>query len=42
MVRSKYCSLSHMDKLERIEDGECEFDQGGYFIVRGSEKVIVA
>ena len=22
--------------------GECAFDQGGYFVLRGSEKVIVA
>jgi len=31
-----------MTKEERVKCGECEFDEGGYFIVNGGEKVIVA
>lgn len=42
MVRSGLCSLPKDDIGQRIAMGECEFDQGGYFILRGSEKVIVA
>ena len=42
MVRSKYCSLSNLDDAGRIDVKECEFDQGGYFIIGGGEKVIVA
>ena len=42
MVRSKYCSLNDKTDTERIAVKECEFDQGGYFIIGGGEKVIVA
>lgn len=42
MVRSKFCSLKHRNDSERIDVKECEFDQGGYFIIGGGEKVIVA
>ena len=42
MVRSKYCSLKDRNDSERIDVKECEFDQGGYFIIGGGEKVIVA
>ena len=42
MIRSKYCSLNNMSDTDRIEVKECEFDQGGYFIIGGGEKVIVA
>ena len=42
MVRSKYCSLNGKTDAERIAVKECEFDQGGYFIIKGGEKVIVA
>ena len=42
MVLSKWCSLAKKNKEERIDLGECSYDQGGYFIVRGSEKVVVA
>ncbi|CAK74549.1 unnamed protein product (macronuclear) [Paramecium tetraurelia] len=47
MVRSRFCSLQKDPKDAeliqlRIQNGECGFDQGGYFILRGSEKVIVA
>ena len=42
MVRSNYCSLHGKTDIERVDLKECEFDQGGYFIINGSEKVIVA
>jgi DNA-directed RNA polymerase II subunit RPB2 len=39
MVRSKYCSLNIIkDNKHR----ECKFDPGGYFIVNGSEKVVIS
>ena len=42
MLRSEYCSLhDHTDK-ELTELGECPYDEGGYFIVNGSEKVLIA
>lgn len=42
MVRSKYCMLGNLNQEARIEAGECPFDQGGYFIVNGGEKAVVA
>ena len=42
MVRSEYCFLHNKSDDEICEEGECEFDQGGYFIINGMEKVIVA
>jgi|TARA_B100001540_G_scaffold265557_1_gene246143 DNA-directed RNA polymerase II subunit RPB2 len=42
MLRSQYCSLhDHTDK-ELTELGECAYDEGGYFIINGSEKVLIA
>ena len=42
MLRSEYCSLhDHTDK-ELTELGECPYDEGGYFIINGSEKVLIA
>jgi DNA-directed RNA polymerase II subunit RPB2 len=41
MVRSEWCRLYECDDQERVRMGECPYDQGGYFIVRGSEKVVV-
>lgn len=38
MVRSKYCSLNLHKGYDK---SECEHDPGGYFIVNGSEKVII-
>ena len=38
MVRSKYCNLN----LEKdVANNECDYDPGGYFIVNGTEKIIV-
>jgi DNA-directed RNA polymerase II subunit RPB2 len=39
MVRSKYCTLN-IKKGSDYE--ECSFDPGGYFIVKGSEKVVMS
>lgn len=41
MVKSKLCYLSHMTTEELIEAGEDPDDPGGYFIVNGSERVLV-
>ncbi|NBU82680.1 MAG: hypothetical protein EBS55_13640, partial [Flavobacteriaceae bacterium] len=40
MVKSKYCVLNDYSKL--IEQDECMFDYGGYFIVNGNEKVPIS
>jgi DNA-directed RNA polymerase II subunit RPB2 len=42
MVRTKYCFLFGKKDSEITELGECVYDQGGYFIINGSEKVIIA
>ena len=39
MVNSKYCINSMKDKSQL---DECKYDNGGYFIINGIEKVIVA
>ena len=41
MVGSKYCVLSDQNNLTKMEMGEGLYDEGGYFIVKGSEKVII-
>ena len=42
MLHSCICNLSELSKKEKIQNGECEFDNGGYFIINGKERVIVA
>lgn len=41
MVGSKYCKLNGKSYFERMAMKECPNDPGGYFIVNGSEKVIL-
>jgi DNA-directed RNA polymerase subunit B len=41
MVKSKICPLSKMDREELIKAGEDPDDPGGYFIVNGTERVLV-
>ena len=41
MIGSKFCILSEHSPMTKEDMGEGEFDLGGYFIVKGSEKVIV-
>jgi DNA-directed RNA polymerase II subunit RPB2 len=42
MLRSFICYLTGKDDSQLSYLGECIYDQGGYFIINGSEKVIVA
>ncbi len=41
MVKSKCCNLSGMSTPELIKNFEDPFDQGGYFIINGNERVLV-
>jgi DNA-directed RNA polymerase II subunit RPB2 len=43
MLRSSYCWTHQCKSAQELSDmGECPYDQGGYFILRGSEKVLIA
>jgi DNA-directed RNA polymerase II subunit RPB2 len=42
MVQSKYCILSKYKYINKKEMDECRYDPGGYFIINGNEKVIIA
>lgn len=39
MVLSEYCLLYEKSEKELQDLGECLYDQGGYFIINGGEKV---
>ena len=41
MLHSKLCQLAHKNEHFLKEVGECSYDQGGYFVVDGQEKVII-
>ena len=41
MVHSKMCILNCLDSTQLKTFGECPYDQGGYFIVKGKEKIII-
>lgn len=42
MLKSKYCMLKDISEAELYNWNECPYDQGGYFIINGSEKVLIA
>ena len=42
MLRCSKCYLTNMTPIDRIKNGECEYDEGGYFIVKGKERVLIA
>eukprot|EP01114_Cavostelium_apophysatum_P011874 TRINITY_DN2641_c0_g1_i1.p1 TRINITY_DN2641_c0_g1~~TRINITY_DN2641_c0_g1_i1.p1 ORF type:complete len:1185 (+),score=293.58 TRINITY_DN2641_c0_g1_i1:150-3704(+) len=42
MLRSTYCMLSDSSDRELAHLGECQYDQGGYFVINGGEKVLIA
>lgn len=41
MLKSANCTLFGMTYMELVEAQECPIDKGGYFVVNGSEKVIL-
>jgi DNA-directed RNA polymerase beta subunit len=42
MLKSCVCNLSRINSDRQIEEGECPNDPGGYFIIKGNERVLVA
>jgi len=42
MIKSKNCILNGLDDTELTELGECPYDPGGYFIIKGKEKVFLS
>lgn len=42
MTRSNFCLLNDISDQHMYGIGECPYDSGGYFIVKGSEKVLIA
>jgi DNA-directed RNA polymerase beta subunit len=41
MLKSKWCHLHNMGRQELIEKGEDPDEPGGYFIINGTEKVLI-
>ena len=41
MIGSSICTLYGMTPEERIKCNECIYDKGGYFIIKGKERVLV-
>lgn len=42
MMHSHLCALREMGAEDRTKSGECRFDQGGYFVIDGNEKVVLS
>jgi DNA-directed RNA polymerase II subunit RPB2 len=42
MVQSKFCILNGLSREARHSLGECRNDPGGYFIIAGKEKTVIA
>ncbi|TEB38911.1 DNA-dependent RNA polymerase II second largest subunit [Coprinellus micaceus] len=42
MLRSSFCILHQLRDNELYDLNECPYDSGGYFIINGSEKVLIA
>eukprot|EP00760_Papus_ankaliazontas_P037526 PhM_4_TR8480/c0_g1_i2/m.73859/K03010/RPB2, POLR2B; DNA-directed RNA polymerase II subunit RPB2 len=42
MLKSKWCNLSNLREPEMPYVSECLHDQGGYFVIKGTEKVMIA
>lgn len=42
MLRSFFCILYGFTEKQLYQVNECPYDSGGYFIINGSEKVLIA
>jgi DNA-directed RNA polymerase II subunit RPB2 len=42
MLQSQFCNLYKKSPQERVKMQECEYDEGGYFIIKGTERVLIA
>ena len=42
MLRSTFCILRGLQDQDLYDLNECPYDSGGYFIINGSEKVLIA
>lgn len=42
MLRSRFCYLNGLNDRDLTEMNECPLDPGGYFIINGEEKVLIA
>ena len=42
MLHSKLCILRNLDKYNIKTLGDCPYDQGGYFIINGKEKILLS
>lgn len=42
MLGSSRCRLRDLTKQQKLEQGECAKDPGGYFIINGKERVLIA
>jgi DNA-directed RNA polymerase beta subunit len=42
MLKCSKCNLSSLSEQELYKQGECPNDLGGYFIIKGNERVVVA
>ena len=42
MVQSSKCNLADKNEDELVSMGECRNDKGGYFIIKGKERVLVS
>jgi len=42
MIGSSKCNLYRKSKMQKMQSKECKYDDGGYFIIKGKERVLVA
>ena len=42
MLQTSKCNLYKLTKKEKCKKGECENDDGGYFIIKGNERVLIS
>jgi DNA-directed RNA polymerase beta subunit/intein/homing endonuclease len=42
MIGTSKCNLYNKNKEQKLKSGECEYDNGGYFIIKGKERALVS